>query len=212
MHLTGLSVHAVHDSERLELIAQIADNTAALLETLLHGDADALNRTASLCQDGDQALQRTAVCQKIVDNKHMVVRTEKLLRNDNLILALMRKGFNLGNINLAVDVDALGLFRKHDRNAEMTCHNAGNANTGCLNGNDIVDKQLSQEGNFGFDAKDGKFVDMYESGIVDPCKVTRSAILNAASISGLLITTEAAVGVNKEKNPAPAMPDMGGMY
>ena len=80
------------------------------------------------------------------------------------------------------------------------------------NGNDIVDKQLSQEGNFGFDAKDGKFVDMYESGIVDPCKVTRSAILNAASISGLLITTEAAVGVNKEKNPAPAMPDMGGMY
>ena len=79
------------------------------------------------------------------------------------------------------------------------------------NGNDIVDKQLAQTGNFGFDAKDGKFVDMFESGIVDPCKVTKSAILNAASISGLLITTEAAVGTNKEKNPAPA-PDMGGMY
>ena len=42
VHLTGLGVHAVHDSERLELIAQIADNTAALLETLLHGNADAL--------------------------------------------------------------------------------------------------------------------------------------------------------------------------
>ena len=40
----------------------------------------------------------------------MVIRTEELLRNDNLILTLMRKGFNLGNINLAVDVDALGLF------------------------------------------------------------------------------------------------------
>ena len=79
------------------------------------------------------------------------------------------------------------------------------------NGNDIVDKQLAQTGNFGFDAKDGKFVDMFESGIVDPCKVTKSAILNAASISGLLITTEAAVGTNKEKNPAPA-PDMVGMY
>ena len=79
------------------------------------------------------------------------------------------------------------------------------------NGNDIVDKQLAQTGNFGFDAKDGKFVDMFESGIVDPCKVTKSAILNAASISGLLITTEAAVGTNKEKNPSPA-PDMGGMY
>ena len=49
VHLTGLGVHAVHDSERLELIAQIADNTAALLETLLHGNADALDRTAGLC-------------------------------------------------------------------------------------------------------------------------------------------------------------------
>ena len=74
----------------------------------------------------------------------MVVRTEKLLRNDNLILTLMRKGFNLGNINLAVDIDALGLFRKHDRNAEMTCHNAGNANTGCLNGNDLVDRLVRE--------------------------------------------------------------------
>ena len=124
VHLTGLSVHAVYDGERLELIAQIADNTAALLETLLHGDADALDRTAGLCHDGDQTLQRTAVCQKIVDNKHMVVRTEELLRNDNLILTLMRKGFDLSNINLAVDVDALGLLcetRPERRNDVPQC-------------------------------------------------------------------------------------------
>ena len=74
----------------------------------------------------------------------MVVRTEELLRNDNLILTLMRKGFDLGNINLAVDVDALGLLCKHDRNTEMTCHNAGNANTGCLNGNDLVDRLVRE--------------------------------------------------------------------
>ena len=81
------------------------------------------------------------------------------------------------------------------------------------NGNDVVDKQLSETGNTGFDAKNGKFVDMFKEGIVDPCKVTRSAVLNAASISGLLITTEAAVGTIKEKQPAaPAMPDMSGMY
>ena len=74
----------------------------------------------------------------------MVVRTEELLRNDNLILTLMCKGFNLGNINLAVDVDTLGLLRKHDRNAEMTSHDAGNANAGCLNGNDLVDRLVRE--------------------------------------------------------------------
>ena len=79
------------------------------------------------------------------------------------------------------------------------------------NGKEIVEKQLSQKANYGFDAKTGEWVDMFEKGIVDPCKVTRSAMLNAASISGLLITTEAAVGIVKE--PEPAAPAGGmGMY
>ncbi len=79
------------------------------------------------------------------------------------------------------------------------------------NGKDIVDKQMTQETNVGFDAKNGSWVDMFAEGIVDPCKVTRSAVLNAASISGLFVTTEAAVGEIKEKETAPA-PSMGGMY
>ena len=79
------------------------------------------------------------------------------------------------------------------------------------NGKDIVDKQMTQETNVGFDAKNGSWVDMFAEGIVDPCKVTRSAVLNAASISGLFVTTEAAVGEIKEKEAAPA-PSMGGMY
>ncbi len=80
-------------------------------------------------------------------------------------------------------------------------------------GDEIVKQQLNEKKNVGFDAKNGKWVDMYKEGIVDPCKVTRSALLNAASVSGLLITTEAAVGTIKEKE-APAMPagGMGGMY
>ncbi len=80
------------------------------------------------------------------------------------------------------------------------------------NGRDIVDKQLSQKGNFGFDARSGEWVDMFKAGIVDPCKVTRSALLNAASIAGLLITTEAAVGTIKEPEPAMPAGGMGGMY
>ena len=70
---------------------------------------------------------------------------------------------------------------------------------------------MTQATNVGFDAKNGNWVDMFAEGIVDPCKVTRSAVLNAASISGLFVTTEAAVGEIKEKEAAPA-PSMGGMY
>ena len=79
-------------------------------------------------------------------------------------------------------------------------------------GKQIVDKQLTQKVNLGFDAKTGEWVDMYKAGIVDPCKVTRSALLNSASIAGLLITTEAAVGTIKEKEPAMPAGGMGGMY
>ena len=79
-------------------------------------------------------------------------------------------------------------------------------------GDDIVSKQLKEKDNIGFNAKTGEWVDMFEKGIVDPCKVARSGILNAASISGLLITTEAAVGTIKEPIPPMGNPPMGGMY
>ena len=66
-------------------------------------------------------------------------------------------------------------------------------------GRDIVELQLTKEDGVGFDAKNGTWVNMKEKGIVDPTKVTRSALLNAASIAGLFLTTEAAVGDIKEK-------------
>ena len=76
----------------------------------------------------------------------------------------------------------------------------------------VVDAVLSNEGAYGYDALDDKFVDMFKSGIVDPAKVTRSALLNAASVGSMLLTTEAAVvEIPEEKPAAPAMPGMGGM-
>ena len=76
---------------------------------------------------------------------------------------------------------------------------------------DIVLAQKEAKGNQGFNAKSGQWVDMFEAGIVDPTKVTRSAILNASSIAALFVTTEAAVSEIKEEKPeAPAMP--AGMY
>ncbi len=65
--------------------------------------------------------------------------------------------------------------------------------------------------NEGYDAMTNKYVDMIKSGIVDPAKVTRSALQNAVSVAGMLLTTEAAVVDIPEKKAAPAMPDMSGM-
>ncbi len=77
----------------------------------------------------------------------------------------------------------------------------------------VVDKVMSSEDkNLGFNASNGEFVDMLEAGIIDPLKVARVALLNATSVSSLLLTTEATISdVKEEPTPAPAMPDMGGM-
>ena len=68
---------------------------------------------------------------------------------------------------------------------------------------------------YGYDARNEKYVDMIAAGIVDPTKVTRSALQNAASVAGMVLTTESLVSDIKEPTPAPAMPmdpGMGGMY
>ena len=66
-------------------------------------------------------------------------------------------------------------------------------------------------GNYGYNAATGEYGDMIEAGILDPTKVTRFALQNAASVSGLLLTTEAMVADLPKDDAAPAMPDMGGM-
>ena len=70
----------------------------------------------------------------------------------------------------------------------------------------------AEEQNYGFDAHKGEYGDMVEFGIIDPTKVTRLALQNAASVSGLLLTTEAMIAeAPKDDAGAPPMPDMGGM-
>lgn len=79
-------------------------------------------------------------------------------------------------------------------------------------GNDVVEKQLVSEINIGFDAKNGEWVDMFKAGIVDPTKVTRSALINACSISAIFITSEVAVTDIKDKSAGPAPMMDPGMY
>lgn len=141
---------------------------------------DALNATRAAIEEG--IIIGGGACLANVSSE---VRNE--LRSDVLDV---QKG-----INIVLDSLTAPLYQ--------IAENAG------YDGDEIVKKQLAEKENVGFDAKNGKWVDMFEEGIVDPCKVTRSALLNAASVSGLLITTEAAVGTIKEKEPA--MPAGGGM-
>ena len=112
-----------------------------------------------------------------------------VLKNDNVDV---QKGINIVMESLLAPI----------------CQIAENAG---YNSEDIVDMQKNADKNIGFDAKNGEWVDMFEKGIIDPTKVSRSALLNAASISALFITTEA--GVAEIKSDEPAVPAMaGGMY
>jgi chaperonin GroEL len=72
----------------------------------------------------------------------------------------------------------------------------------------------SKDKNFGYNAQTDAYEDLVKTGVIDPTKVTRTALQNAASIAGLLLTTEAVVVEKKEEKPAPAAPPggMGGMY
>ncbi|REE96396.1 chaperonin GroEL [Thermomonospora umbrina] len=81
-----------------------------------------------------------------------------------------------------------------------------------LEGGVVVEKVRNLTPGEGLNAATGEYVNMFETGILDPAKVTRSALQNAASIAALFLTTEAVIAEKPEKNPAPAMPDgAGGM-
>ncbi|MGG6230283.1 chaperonin GroEL [Tenacibaculum sp. SDUM215027] len=77
-------------------------------------------------------------------------------------------------------------------------------------GSVVINKVLEGNKNFGYDAKSEEYVDMLEAGIIDPKKVTRVALENAASVAGMILTTECALVDIKEDNPAGGMPPMGG--
>ncbi len=86
------------------------------------------------------------------------------------------------------------------------------ANAG-LEGAIIVQKVKDGKGDFGYNARVDKYENFFETGVIDPAKVTRVALENAASIAGMFLTTECVISEKKEENPAPAManPGMGGM-
>jgi len=89
------------------------------------------------------------------------------------------------------------------------------ANAG-VEGSIVVEKvRTNKDKTFGYNAQSDEYEDLVASGVIDPTKVTRSALQNAASVAALLLTTECVVVEKKEEEKAPPMPPgggMGGMY
>ncbi len=86
------------------------------------------------------------------------------------------------------------------------------ANNAGLEGSVVVERVKREKGTFGFDASKEEYVDMLKAGIIDPTKVTRVALLNAASVASLMLTTEVMVSeIPEEKEKMPRMPAGGGM-
>jgi chaperonin GroEL len=98
------------------------------------------------------------------------------------------------------------IMRALEEPIRMIANNAG------AEGSVVVEKVKEGKGAFGFNAENGQFEDLMKSGIIDPTKVTRFALQNAASVAGLLLTTEAMIAEKpKEKDEMPPMPGGGGM-
>jgi chaperonin GroEL len=89
---------------------------------------------------------------------------------------------------------------------KQLCANAG------IDGGVVVKEVLGGKGNFGYNVATDKFEDLVKAGVVDPTKVTRTALQNAASVAGLLLTTECMITeIPEKKEAAPAHPPGGGM-
>ena len=122
-------------------------------------------------------------------------------------VALIRAQSALDNLKLSGD-EAIGvgiIRRAIEQPLRTLADNAGQE--GAL----IVQEVKKRSGAEGYNVATGEYVDLIKAGVVDPAKVTRSALQNAASISGLLLTTEALITEMPEKDKAPAMPQGGGM-
>lgn len=106
------------------------------------------------------------------------------------------------NADVKVGIDIIK--RALEEPVRQIAYNAG------LEGSVIIEKVMNSEPGIGFDALRGEYINMIQKGIVDPTKVTRSALQNASSVAATFLTTECVVAEIPEKNPAP-MPGMGGM-
>jgi chaperonin GroEL len=123
-------------------------------------------------------------------------------------VALVNAASSLDSLKLAGDeMVGLNILKKAlEAPLRQLADNAG------FEGAIVVERVKAEKPGIGFDVLTESYRDMFDAGIIDPMKVTRSALQNAVSIAGMLLTTDALVAEIKEKEETPAMPQMqGGM-
>ena len=200
---------------QIDIQARIAQIRAELENTTSEFDREKLQeRLAKLC--GGVAVIKVGAATE-TELKERKLRIEDAL---NATRAAVQEGIVAGggtaymNIyNEVARIDAKGdeatgvkiVLKALEAPVRQIAENAG------IDGSVIVYRLKELETGFGYNAATDEFVDMFKAGIVDPTKVTRSALQNAASISASFLTAEAAVVEIEKQQAAPAMPEMGGM-
>ena len=200
---------------QIDIQARIAQIRAELENTTSEFDREKLQeRLAKLC--GGVAVIKVGAATE-TELKERKLRIEDAL---NATRAAVQEGLVAGggtaymNIyNEVARIDAKGdeatgvkiVLKALEAPVRQIAENAG------IDGSVIVYRLKELETGFGYNAATDEFVDMFKAGIVDPTKVTRSALQNAASISASFLTAEAAVVEIEKPQAAPAMPEMGGM-
>jgi chaperonin GroEL len=122
------------------------------------------------------------------------------------LVRVLNKVRGLTGLNHDQDVGIAIALRAMEEPLRQIVHNAG------AEASVILHKVADGEGNFGYNAANGEFGDLVSMGILDPTKVTRTALQNAASVAGLMVTTEAMIAEEpKDESPMPAGGGMGGM-
>ncbi|WP_143416195.1 chaperonin GroEL [Geobacillus sp. E263] len=208
-------VEGAGDSERIK--ARINQIRAQLEETTSEFDREKLQERLAKLAGGVAVIKVGAATE--TELKERKLRIEDAL---NSTRAAVEEGIVAGGgtalmnvYNKVAAIEAEGdeatgvkiVLRAIEEPVRQIAQNAG------LEGSVIVERLKTEKPGIGFNAATGEWVDMIEAGIVDPTKVTRSALQNAASVAAMFLTTEAVVADKPEENKGgnPGMPDMGGM-
>ena len=206
--------------DKIAITERVAQIKVALETTTSEFDKEKLTERLAKLAGGVAVIKVGAATE--VEMKEKKLRIEDAL---NATKAAVEEGIVAGggaalvNVIGAVEKVIDSLAGDEKTGAQMvakalTCPMKQIADNAGIDGSVVVAKvRESGKSGYGFDAYNEVYCDMLECGIVDPAKVTRSALQNAASIASTVLTTEAVVSDKKEPAPAmPAAPDMGGMY
>lgn len=215
---TTTIVDGAGDSEAIK--ARVATIRAAIEKTTSEFDREKLQERLAKLAGGVAVIKVGAATE--IEMKEMKLRIEDAL---NATRAAVEEGIVAGGgtayVNAIPEVAKLLdtvegdektgvqiIMRGLEAPVKQIAENAG------VDGSVVLERvKNSGKVNYGFDAYNETYVDMIESGIVDPTKVNRSAIQNASSVASMILTTESIVADKKEPTPPmPAAPDMGGMY